>query len=175
MLSNEKAMYQAYLIIENLPENEKKLISSEEIEKLKNNMDIDESIKINPEIDLKKQNIDEKTFKILNCIFKKSENTLENIIKNNNDNKTFIQIKSLKELLMENYILIERLDSFKVKNQNLKEYKDTLISFKKLFEGLKKEKESLLEKQQKIIKAYEEIPNSIKRIFLNDSKIKRLT
>ncbi len=177
MLTNEKAMYQAYLVIENLPENEKNLIPQEEIEKLKNGMKIDEKIKINPSISLVKQKIDDKTLKILASILKKvkiDESKIENNFIEIREVKDVMDIKKISELLTENYILNEKIINIENSNQKLEEYKEIAFKFKSVLEILNNEKEKLLEKLKKVNKAYEELPSLVKKLFIKNKKEKML-
>lgn len=175
MLSNEKAMYQAYLIIENLPKDEKKLIPLEEIENLKNQMEIDDNIKINPALSLSRQKIDDKTLNILDSILKKVNiNKLKNDFTEISEEKDVIDIKRISGLLTENYILNEKITNIENSNQKLEEYKEIATKFKDVLEILNNEKDKLLEKLEKVSKVYQELPSFVKKIFLKNKNVKML-
>ena len=177
MLSTEKAMYQAYLIIECLPEEEKNLIPLEKIENLKNQMEIDESIKINPNISLSKQKIDDKTIDILESILKKidkSEIQYKTKFNNVKEEQDVVNILKLSELLTENYMLNEKIKNIESSNQKIEDYREIATKFKDILEILNNENEVLLSKLEKLNKIYEELPVFVKKIFLRNKKVKMI-
>lgn len=177
MLSTEKAMYQAYLIIECLPEEEKRLIPLEEIENLKNQMEVDERIKINPNISLSKQKIDDRTLDILDFILKKinkNEPKIKTELNEIKEHQDVINIVKLSELLTENYMLNEKIKNIENTNQKVEGYREIAIKFKDVLETLNNEKDMLIVKLEKLNKAYEELPVFVKKIFLRNKKVKMI-
>lgn len=177
MLSNEKAMYQAYLVIECLPEEEKNLIPLEEIENLKKQMKIDENIKINPNISLSKQKIDDKTLDILDSILKridKNETKIKVELNEIKESQDVIDIKRISKLLTENYILNEKIKNIEGSNQKVEEYRDIAVKFKDVLEILNDEKDMLMVQLEKLNKTYNELPSLVKKIFLNNKKVKMI-
>ena len=57
-MTKEKAMYQTWLVLEELPQEEKKLISKSIFEEIQSTMEVDESIHVDFDVPLEKQNLD---------------------------------------------------------------------------------------------------------------------
>ena len=74
-MTKEKALYQAKLILDNLPKDEYALLPQEEIQYILENMEYDENITINPDIPLEAQDIDDATVSILEKILNKVDKT----------------------------------------------------------------------------------------------------
>ena len=89
-MTKEKSLYQVKLILDCLPEEEYSKISEETIKYIEENMEYSDDIKINPDIPLENQKIDDKTYDFLEKIVKdiespknkKMENTEENTEEN---------------------------------------------------------------------------------------------
>ncbi len=71
MLTNEKSLYQAKLILECLPKEEYALIPQDVIDYLNQNAEYDPSIQVNPHVALEKQNIDTKTYAYLGKVLQR--------------------------------------------------------------------------------------------------------
>ena len=72
-MTKEKAMYQTWLVIENLPEEERILIPQDILEEIQNTMEYDENIVVDTTIPVDKQKLDDKTWNMLEKIIKRIE------------------------------------------------------------------------------------------------------
>ncbi len=113
MITMEEAFYQAKLILDCLPSDEYQLIPKNDIDFLKKNMKVDNSIVIDPFCSLEEQNIDDKTYDVLNMIVSKVDmNKIGNVSFENtqvdlNENSYKNKEKQVIELTVENEKLKE--------------------------------------------------------------------
>ena len=174
MLTREKALYQLKLILDYLPQNEYQLISKETIEYIEKNMEIDESIQIDPAIDLDEQNIDDLTYEYLEEVIdemqfhqKKEADLEQNIQKVQEDIKTQgyqIEIKELQEI-------IERL---KQENTKIPKAKSLMMEYKEALAQSEAEREKLRKNLSDMYETFQKIPKIIKKIFIKDWEKKLL-
>lgn len=139
-MTNEEALYQAKLIIEQLPENEYNMLPSDKVKYINENFKYNESITINPDIPLEEQNLDEKTIDIL-------DNLVTNIdyLELGKYNENVVPLK-LKIMNLENSLDELKFNSnskMSKANQLVKEYKDALEEANKNITKLKKSNEEL--------------------------------
>lgn len=170
MLTKEKMLYQVKLILDYLPDKEYKLIPKETINYIEENYEYDENIKIDPNIPLENQNIDDESYKYLEKIineaeknqkeFKKDE--LEDYIKNVKEcNKDF-------ETNVENIRLKELVELLKQENEKIPKVKKLVEEYKNALEE-KNEKIQMLEKNNEYLREIiNRIPKFIKRIFIKE-------
>ena len=168
MLSKEKALYQVKLILDYLPEEEYKLIPTETIDYIEENFEYDENISINNNIPLENQNIDEKTFEILDKIVKKIE-----LDKKENDNKKvkgyINEIKKSNEsynVKLENIRLKNIIETLEKENSKIPKAKKLLEDYQKLI-GQKNNKISILINVNKgLNENINKIPKILRKIFI---------
>ena len=155
-MTKEQSLYQTKLIIECLPEEDYNLIPKDIIEYIDTNMQYDETIKIDYNIDLEQQNVDEKTYEMLDKILKRitvnsKQGNIENLGTIEND-----EIISLKNIIA-----------------NLERENAKIDEAKKLILGYKEELSKLNQKCSYLEESLNSIPKFIKMIFVKD-KYKRL-
>ena len=146
MLTKAKMLYQVKLILDYLPEEEYNLIPKETINYIEDNFEYDENIKIDPNIPLENQNIDDSSYKYLEKIIAEAEKNqkasknkeLEDYIKDvKESNKNFetnvenIRLKELVELLKKENGKIPKIKSL------VEDYKNALEDIDKLVSALK--------------------------------------
>lgn len=91
-MTKEKAMYQTWLVIEKLPEEERKLIPQDIIEEIEDTMEHDETIVIDSTIPMEKQKLDDKTWNMLEKIIKRIEKAGHKIEKENiSDSEKYVE------------------------------------------------------------------------------------
>lgn len=176
MLSNKKALYQVKLILECLPQEEYKLIPKETLEYIENNLEYDENIYINPNIELEKQNIDEKTYRFLNQIVKKVD--LDKQSNKKDEIKEYV-----KNIKKSNEQYNSKIENIKLKNI-IKTLENENKKIPKAKELVKEYKKVVKQKDDKILKLQDinnylnqemkKIPKIIRNIFIKEIKIKSI-
>lgn len=156
-MTKEKCLYQTKLIIECLPKEEYDLIPRDIIEYIEKNMQYDETIKIDANIELEKQNVDENTYEILDKILKRIN--IEPSIRNNQNT----QLTEEEEIIS----LKNIISNLKKENARIGEAKNLILEYRK-------ELSVLNEKCSSLEYALNSIPNFIKTIFIKKDKHKRL-
>ena len=155
-MTKEKSLYQAKLIIEQLPEEEYSMLPIDRINYINENCEYDENIIINPDIPLSEQNIDEQTIEIL-------EDLLTNI--------DYLQLDKYKEdvasLKIKLISLENEIDILK-DNNNLKmgDAKKLVESYKKEVEKANIEISNLKKSNQELYSIINKIPKFLRRMFI---------
>lgn len=165
MLTKAKAMYQTWLIIEGLPKTEQNLISRELLEEIESSMEYDENITIDFDIPLEKQNLDEKTWSMLEKVLKSAR---ENGYQENKHDRINDETNNVEKIKLKNITLTKQLQEMTEKS------KDLIKDYKKAFETSQAENEKLKKNCEDLISSLNKIPKWIRRIFLKDEKIKLL-
>lgn len=184
-MTKEKAMYQAWLIIESLPREEKLLIPQEVIEKIEDTMEYDESITIDKNIPWEKQKFDDKVWKILKDVITKIEKTGYNInAKKENrgtkDSTISAYLKSVKESnqnyndKIENVRLKELLKKFQNESNKISQAKNLLFDYNEALKQKNKEIENLKRNNKDLYDCIQKLPSIIRKIFIKDLDIKLL-
>lgn len=173
MLSKEKAMYQTWLIIEGLSNEERSLIDEELLEEIQNTMEVDERIKIDFSIPLEKQKLDDKTWKMLDKVMKSAEkNGYQKVKKQNKDLKEVSlgtkENESVEKIKLENIQLTKELQKMREESKSL------LTDYKEAFEKAQEENKKLKTNCEELIQILNQIPAFIRKIFVKDEKIKML-
>ena len=168
MLSKEKALYQVKLILDYLPEEEYKLIPTETIDYIEENFEYDENISIDNNIPLENQNIDEKTFEILDKIVKKIE-----LDKKENDNKKvkgyINEIKKSNEsynVKMENIRLKNIIETLEKENSKIPKAKKLLEDYQKLIGQKNNKISNLINVNNGLKENINKIPKILRKIFI---------
>ena len=167
MLTKEKILYQVKLILDYLPEEEYKLISKDTVDYIESNYEYDENIKIDPNIPLDKQDIDEGTYQYLEKIIKQTEE-----MKNHNEN-TELQNNTpdndIQNVKKENIKLKEIIDSLKIENQKIPKVKELVEQYKYELEKKNKQVSLLQKNNQYLLEALHKIPRFIRKIFIKEN------
>lgn len=171
MLSNRKMLYQVKLILDYLPKEEYRLIPQDMINYIENNYEYDENIKINPNIPLEKQSIDDKTYEMLNKIEKQTLNNTKDI-----DNYIEKVKKENKEfnIKIENAKLKNKLEVLKKENERIPKAKALLEEYNSALKQKETEIKRLKEKNQKLNNYIKKIPKILRNIFTKEDDIKIL-
>lgn len=152
-MNEKKTLYQVYLILQSLPEEEYNLISKEDLEYIHDNMEIDDNFYIDATIPLENQNINNKTY-----------DYLENLISKTNLNKQIDQEINFKNIIY----------SSKRRNEpNLK----TFDSFEKYHKSLLQkdsEIEELKQNNELLLSSINKLPPIIRKIFFKELNNKML-
>ena len=161
MLTKAKMLYQVKLILDYLPEEEYNLIPKETINYIEDNFEYDENIKIDPNIPLENQNIDDSSYKYLEKIIAEAEKNqkasknkeLEDYIKDvKESNKNF-------ETNVENIRLKELVELLKKENGKIPKIKSLVEDYKNALE----------EKNNKyLIELFNRIPKFIRKFFIKE-------
>lgn len=171
MLSKRKMLYQVKLILDYLPEEEYRLIPQDMINYIENNYEYDENIKINPNIPLEKQSIDDKTYEMLNKIEKQTLNNTKDI-----DNYIEKVKKENKEfnIKIENAKLKKKLEVLEKENERIPKAKALLEEYNSALKQKETEIKRLKEKNQKLNNYIKKIPKILRNIFTKEDDIKIL-
>lgn len=171
MLSKRKMLYQVKLILDYLPEEEYRLIPQDMINYIENNYEYDENIKINPNIPLEKQSIDDKTYEMLNKIEKQTLNNTKDI-----DNYIEKVEKENKEfnIKIENAKLKNKLELLEKENERIPKAKALLEEYNSALKQKETEIKILKEKNQKLNNYIQRIPKILRNVFTKEDDIKIL-
>lgn len=171
MLSKRKMLYQVKLILDYLPKEEYRLIPQDMINYIENNYEYDENIKINPNIPLEKQSIDDKTYEMLNKIEKQTLNNTKDI-----DNYIEKVKKENKEfnIKIENAKLKNKLEVLEKENERIPKAKALLEEYNSALKQKETEIKRLKEKNQKLNNYIKKIPKILRNIFTKEDDIKIL-
>lgn len=136
-MTKNQALYEVYLIINELPEEEYNLIPQEEIDYIKDNMEEIENYSFDPTQDLATQNISSQAYDYLEKLLKKIEENNETTEESQVDELTYLRdlvekLKKENEVIPASQKLIEKYENVvKAKNaeiSNLKEQNEMLTS-----------------------------------------------
>lgn len=158
MLTKEKSLYQVKLILDNLPLEEYEMISEEIIEYIEENLEYDENIKIDPTIPLQNQEIDDKTYEMLDRIIKTVE-----------ENSKIEDTEDI-DLEQENIKLKNIIEALKKENSIIPKTKTLLEEYKEALKEKDKEIERLKSNNEKLYKSIEKLPKIIRKVFIKDIK-----
>ncbi|MBO4293050.1 MAG: hypothetical protein J5881_01495 [Clostridia bacterium] len=162
-MNQNQALYQVKLILDYMPDEDYNKIPKETIQYIHENMEEDESIYVKPDVPLEKQDIDEKTYDILDKIIKQIEYSESNHHENSN---------KIKELSREE--LISLLESYKQENAKIGKAKDLIIQYKQALEQKDREIVELKEANQDLYTNIQKCPKIIKRLFFRKMESKLL-
>lgn len=172
MLTKGGILYQVKLILDYLPDEEYQLIPQDTIDFIENNFEYDENITINPDIPLEEQNIDDKTYEMLDKILKSAENNkandiyqyIENVKKQNKEFGEKIENIKLKNIV----------EMLKKENEKIPKAKELLEEYKMALQQKEREIERLKENNQNLYEYIQRIPGVLRKIFIKDNDIKLL-
>lgn len=177
MLTKAKALYQVKLILDYLPQEEYDLIPQKTIDYIDDNFEYDENITINPDIPLERQNIDDKTYELLERII----NQVESHTKKQQKNKEIDEyVKSVKESNanfesnIENIRLKNLVEVLQKENSKIQKVKDLVQEYKDALKAKDEEIQELKNNNYILTQKLRKIPRVIRRIFIKESKIKFL-
>ena len=170
MLTKAKMLYQVKLILDYLPEEEYNLIPKETINYIEDNFEYDENIKIDSNIPLENQNIDDSSYKYLEKIIAEAEKNqkvsknkeLEDYIKDvKESNKNF-------ETNVENIRLKELVELLKKENGKIPKIKSLVEDYKNALEEKNKKIEELEKNNKYLIELFNRIPKFIRKFFIKE-------
>ena len=176
MLSKAKALYQVKLILDYLPQEEYDLIPQKTIDYIEENFEYDENITINPDIPLENQNIDDKTYDLLDKII----NQAEKYTKKQESTEIDEYIKSVKESnanfenSIENIRLKKLVEVLQKENSKIPKAKDLLQNYKDELSEKNDEIQKLQKDNENLVIMIKKIPKFIRKIFIKESNIKLL-
>jgi len=145
-MTQNQALYQVKLILDYMPDEDYNKIPEETIKYIYENMEEDKNIVINPDIPLENQDIDEKTYDLLEKIVKQIENPQINEQDNSNE----------------------------VKELNKEELIKLLEKYKQALEQKNKEILKLKESNQELYTNIQKCPKIIKKLFFRKMEEKLL-
>lgn len=200
-MTKEKALYQVKLIIDNLSEEEYNLIPKDIIKDIEDNMEVDESITINPEIPLEEQDIDDKTYDILENMLnridpniladaeleieedKNETNRESNTIDygteySNEENSSDVlgQINLGRNYVEEENIKLKQLNEVLQKeNSKIGQIKELVIGYKNELAKKNKEVEDLKAKNAELYNSINKCPWIVKKMYFKDFEKKLLS
>ena len=163
-------LYQVKLILDYLPEEEYNLIPKETINYIEDNFEYDENIKIDPNIPLENQNIDDSSYKYLEKIIAEAEKNqkasknkeLEDYIKDvKESNKNF-------ETNVENIRLKELVELLKKENGKIPKIKSLVEDYKNALEEKNKKIEELEKNNKYLIELFNRITKFIRKFFIKE-------
>lgn len=176
MLTKAKALYQVKLILDYLPQEEYDLIPQKTIDYIEDNFEYDENITINPDIPLERQNIDDKTYELLDKIINQAENHA-NEQKNNEIDEYVKNVKESNtnyENTIENIRLKKLVEVLQKENVKIPKAKDLLQDYKDALKAKDEEIQELKNNNYILTQKLRKIPRVIRRIFIKESKTKFL-
>ena len=171
-MTKEKALYQAKLIIEGLSEEEYNLIPKDFIDYINENMEYDENIKVNPEIPLEEQNIDDKTYDILEEMLNRiDKNAIKDIEQKDGIAEGSDEFNNLKN---ENLQLKELTEKLKRENSKIVQIKDLVQDYKDELSKKIKEIEELKAQNEELLNSIKKAPKLIRKLYFKEFDNKRL-
>lgn len=187
-MTKAKALYQVKLILDYLSEDEYNLIPKDLIEYVEDNFEYDENIKIDPNIPLEEQNIDEKAYDYLEKVVKAAEkNKKENVIEDEESNvenvENTVVSKTEKdyeteEVRNENIRLKNLIETLRKENEKIEqakgligEYKEALNNLKEELSKKEEEVKKLKEDNVKLYNIIDRLPKLIKKIFVKEANM----
>ena len=171
-MTKEKALYQAKLIIDELSEEEYNLIPKDFIDYINENMEYDENIKINPDLPIEEQDIDDKTYDILEEMLSKiDKNAIKDIEDKGGIQEGSAEFDSLKN---ENLQLKELTERLKKENSKIVQIKDLVQDYKDELSKKTKEIEDLKAQNEDLINSIKKPPKLIRKLYFKEFESKLL-
>lgn len=177
MLSKPQYLYQVKLIIDCFPEEDYNSIPKETLNYIENNMQVDSSIVINPEISLEEQNIDPQTWQFLQKIAEDVDNNkfynefkkeINEYIENISEQNAGIEAR------IDNINLNKDVEKLHQQTQKLPKAKELIIDYQKVIANKEKEIKSLQDECNSLKEMINRLPKFIKMLFLRNKKVKLL-
>lgn len=168
-MTKAKALYQVKLIFDAMEESDYKRIPKETIEYVENNMEYDENIKIDPNIPLEEQNIDDYACDFLEKMIddierrEKQEGISANEASAENTSNG-MDVESLKAL-------VEKL---KLENSKIPQMKELVTKYKTELENKNIEINNLKKRNEELYAEIEKVPKIFRRLFLGKLEKKLL-
>ena len=169
-MTKEKALYQAKLVIENLSDEEYALIPEEFLEYVNSNYEYDENITINPDIPLEQQQIDEKTYVILDEMLSRIDS--KNIVTEDTDKKVIDDNSEF--LKSENIRLNSLIEMLQTENSKIPRIKELVTEYKTELEKKTNEIELLKQQNSELYSSIKKTPWLIRKMFFKDFENKLL-
>lgn len=171
-MTKEKAYYQAKLIIDGLSEDEYNLIPKDFIDKISENMEYDENITVNPELPLEEQDIDDKTYDILEEMLNRID---KNVIKDiENQEEIAEDSAEMDSLKSENLQLKEVIERLKKENGKIVQIKELVQEYKDELNKKAKEMEDLKIQNEELLNSIKKVPKLIRKLYFKEFESKLL-
>lgn len=171
-MTKEKALYQAKLIIENLSDEEYALIPQDFLDYVNENMEYDESITINPDLPLEEQDIDDKTYDILEDMLDRiDKNAMKELEEKNEIVEGSDKFNALKD---ENLKLKELTERLKNENSKIVQIKDLVQNYKDELNRKTKEIEDLKAQNEALYNSIKKAPKLVRKLYFKDFENKLL-
>ena len=171
ILNKEKVLYQVKLILECLPDFEYKMIPKEKLDYIEKNYEYDENIKINPNLPLEEQDIDEKTYEMLDEIVKSIESSNSEWV---DDSENIVNKEENNALKNENINLKNIIENLKEENKKIPKAKELLEEYKEALSLREEEIEKLKKDNQELYNSLKKVPSVFRKIFLKENDVKLL-
>lgn len=171
-MTKGQAYYQAKLIIDGLSEEEYNLIPKDFIDEVNENMEYDENVTINPELPLEEQDIDDKTYDILERMLNKID---KDAIKNIENNEGIVEgSDEFDSLKKENLQLKELIERLKRENSKIVQIKDLVQEYKEELGKKAKEMEELKAQNEELLNSIKKAPKLIRKLYFKEFESKLL-
>lgn len=188
-MTKSKAYYQAFLVLSCLSKEEYSLIPEELLDEIKTKMEVDEDIKIDSNIPIEKQKIDDKAYDILDRVIKSIEkkygkDAIYEPQKYAKDEKNAPKSEKMPQKSAEITQKDPKLDNLELKNitnaleeekEKVEKAKNLIIDYKEVIEQkdarireLKEEIESLKEDNVALNSMIQKVPGFLRKIFIKD-------
>jgi hypothetical protein len=171
-MTKEKALYQAKLIIDNLSDEEYSLIPKDFIDYINENMEYDESITINPDIPLEEQDIDDKTYDILEEMLNKIDKSA--ISKLEEGEEVVEGTKEFEDLKNENMKLKKLAETLQLENSKIAKIKELVQDYKDELSKKSNELEDLKAQNEALYNSIKKCPKLIRKIYFKEFESKLL-
>lgn len=192
-MTKGKAYYQAFLILEHLPKDEYGLIPQEIINEIEDKMEYDENIFIDASVELEKQEIDSKTYAILDKVIKsiekkhgrasikKASPKEENKKKNNTKNELEEYLNKCKKeneslnMQIDNMKLTQLVEALQNENYKINDAKELILGYRNVakikddeIKNLTLQIKKLKNKNEELNNLLNRIPQFIRKIFIKE-------
>ncbi len=148
-MTKGNVLYQVYLILDSLPEDEYNKIPKEELKFITENMEYNENIKIEPDIPLEQQDISEETYKYLDVLIKKIEDI------NSEDQNDNSKITNL-------------LEKYKAENNKIPKIKELVEEYRINLKKSEEENKELKNINKQLYNSICKCPFIIRKIFFKE-------
>lgn len=167
-MTKTKALYQAKLILDTLSKYEYNLLPQDDLKYIEQNMEYDENIKIDANIPLENQNIDDKTFDILEKILNKVDKS--KLVSQVSEQPS----EDINDIKQKNIILMELLERAKKENEKIPKIKELVEEYKKALQLKEQEIANLKQQNEDLFFSIKRIPKLFRKIFFKQFEQKML-
>ena len=163
-MTKEESLYQVKLILESLDYEDYKKIPDETLDYIRDNMEYNENITIDPDKPLEEQAIDEKTYDFLEKIVKQIESSSRiNVEDEDEISKSQYTIYDLNK-----DELIELVEKYERENSKISQIKDLINEYKNIMKQNVNEIEKLKKSNNELYSKINKCPKIIRKIFFKE-------